>query len=200
MQYLKDEVRNSIAEEALKEFLKKGYQGASIRSIAKNSNTSVGNIYKYFSSKEDIYENLIGSVYNRIIDYIGYFDRGQIKENAQDVFNGLIEKIMDIFNDSSAEIDILLNQSKGSKYENCKTIFIDFITRIVTEEMKYQLSMKGKRLKDNFIIYVISCSLVESISIIVKERTEGPEARKLVLNMIDIFYGDIINKLEYEEM
>jgi len=200
MQYLKDEVRNSIAEEALKEFLKKGYQGASIRSIAKNSNTSVGNIYKYFSSKEDIYENLIGSVYNRIIDYIGYFDRGQINENAQDVFNGLIEKIMDIFNDSSAEIDILLNQSKGSKYENCKTIFIDFITRIVTEEMKYQLSMKGKRLKDNFIIYVISCSLVESISIIVKERTEGPEARKLVLNMIDIFYGDIINKLEYEEM
>lgn len=200
MQYLKDEVRNSIAEEALKEFLKKGYQGASIRSIAKNSNTSVGNIYKYFSSKEDIYENLIGSVYNRIIDYIGYFDRGQIKENAQDVFNGLIEKIMDIFNDSSAEIDILLNQSKGSKYENCKTIFIDFITRIVTEEMKYQLSMKGKKLKDNFIIYVISCSLVESISIIVKERTEGPEARRLVLNMIDIFYGDIINKLEYEEM
>ncbi|MEQ8197481.1 MAG: TetR/AcrR family transcriptional regulator, partial [Clostridiaceae bacterium] len=199
-QYLKDEVRNSIAEEALKEFLKKGYQGASIRSIAKNSNTSVGNIYKYFSSKEDIYENLIGSVYNRIIDYIGYFDRGQIKENAQDVFNGLIEKIMDIFNDSSAEIDILLNQSKGSKYENCKTIFIDFITRIVTEEMKYQLSMKGKKLKDNFIIYVISCSLVESISIIVKERTEGPEARRLVLNMIDIFYGDIINKLEYEEM
>lgn len=200
MQYLKDEVRNSISEEALKEFKEKGYEGASIRSIAQKANTSVGNIYKYFSSKEDLYENLIGSVYNRIIDFIRQFDEVEINEKALSIFNELMEKIMKIFNESSTEISILLNQSKGSKYENCKSMFVDFITRIVTEAMKYELSMKGKRLRDNFTIYLLSYSLVESISIIVKERQDGEEVRRLILNIIDIFYTDIINKLDSEDI
>lgn len=198
MQYLKDEVRNSIAEEALKEFMEKGYQGASIRSIAKKSNTSVGNIYKYFSSKEDLYENLIGSVYYKVMDYIKQFDKVELNDKAMLIFYELMEKIMEIFNENSTEVSILLNQSKGSKYENCKGIFVDFITRIVTETMKYELSRKGKRLRDNFSIYLVSYSLVESIAIIVKERQDGAEVRQLILNIIDIFFTDLVNKLDSE--
>lgn len=196
MQYLKFEVRNSIVEEALKEFMEKGYEGASIRNIARKSNTSVGNIYKYFESKEDLYENLIGSVYHRLMDYINQFDKVELNEKAQLIFYELMEKIMEIFNENSTEIAILLNRSSGSKYENCKSIFVDFITRIVTESMKYELSMKGKRLGDSFVIYLVSYSLVESIAIIVKERHDGEEVRKLILNMIDIFFTDIVNKLD----
>jgi AcrR family transcriptional regulator len=196
MQYLKYEVRNSIVEEALKEFMEKGYEGASIRNIARKSNTSVGNIYKYFESKEDLYENLIGSVYHRLMDYISQFDKVELNEKAQLIFYELMEKIMEIFNENSTEIAILLNRSSGSKYENCKSIFVDFITRIVTESMKYELSMKGKRLRDDFVIYLVSYSLVESIAIIVKERHDGEEVRKLILNMIDIFFTDIVNKLD----
>lgn len=200
MQYLKDEVRNSIAEAALKEFMEKGYEGASIRSISKASNTSVGNIYKYFKSKEDLYENLIGSVYDRLVNYIGQFDKVELNEKAESVFNLLIEKIMKIFNENSREISTLLNQSKGSKYENCKELFTDFITRIVTESMEYELSKRGKRLKDNFSIYLISHSLVGSISIIVKEKEDGAEVRTLILNMIDIYYTDLVDKLESEDL
>lgn len=200
MQYLKDEVRIRIVEEALKEFSEKGYEGASIRSIAKNSNTSVGNIYKYFSSKEDLYENLIGSVYHRLTDYIKQFDTVELNEKAQSIFYELMEKIMEIFNENSTEISVLLNQSKGSRYENCKGIFVDFITRIVTETMRYELSIRGKRLRDNFSIYLVSYSLVESIAIIVKQRRNGTEVRKLILNMVDIFYTDMVNKLDSEDI
>lgn len=200
MQYLKDEVRNSIAQEALKEFMEKGYKGASIRSIARKSNTSVGNIYKYFHSKEDLYENIIGSVYHRLMDYISRFDKVELNEKAQFIFYELMEKIMEIFNESSMEISILLNQSNGSKYENCKSIFVDFITRIVTENAKYELFMKGKRLKDNFAIYLVSYSLVESIAIIVKERRDGAEVRRLILNMIDIYFTDVVNRLDSEDI
>ena len=200
MQYLKDEVRKSMAEEAMKEFTLKGYEGASIRNIAKNSNTSVGNLYKYFRSKEDLYENVIGSVYHRLTGYIKRFDMVELNEKAEFIFYELMEEIMEIFNESSAEISILLNQSKGSKYENCKRIFVDFTTRIVTERMKYELSIKGKRLRDNFSIYLVSNSLVESIAIIVKQRQDGAEVRRLILNIIDIFLTDIINKLDSEDV
>lgn len=200
MQYLKDEVRNSIAEEALKEFMEKGYEGASIRSIAKKSNTSVGNIYKYFESKEDLYENLIGAVYHRLMNYIDQFDKVELNDTAALIFNELAQEIVEIFNDSSEEISILLNQSKGSKYENCKSIFVDFITRIVTEQMKYELSTRGKRLKDNFTIYLVSYSIVESIAIIVRERRDGAEVKRLIINLIDIFYADMANKLDSEDI
>ncbi|WP_102401390.1 TetR/AcrR family transcriptional regulator [Haloimpatiens massiliensis] len=200
MQYLKDEVRNSIVEEALKEFKELGYKGASIRSIAKKANTSVGNIYKYFKSKEDLYENLIGSVYYRIMDYINQFHKVEINHKAEEIFYGLMEKIMEIFNDNSTEIAILFNKSNGSKYENCKSDFVDFITRIVTEMMKYQLSLQGKRLKDNFVIYLISHSLVESVSIILEEIQDGAEVRRLILNIIDIFYRDLKDKLDSEQI
>lgn len=196
MQYLKDEVRNSIVEEALKEFKELGYKGTSIRSIAKNSNTSVGNIYKYFKSKEDLYENIIGAVYHKLIGYINQFHKVEINEKAEHIFYGLMEKIMDIFNENSIEIAILFNKSEGSKYENCKSTFVDFVTRIVTETMKYELSMQGKKLKDNFTIYLISHSFIESIAIILEEIEDGSEVRRLILNIIDIFYGDLKNKLE----
>jgi AcrR family transcriptional regulator len=200
MQYLKDEVRNNIVKEALKEFRQLGYKGTSIRSIAKNSNTSVGNIYKYFSSKEDLYENLIETVYYRLIDYIKQFDKVELNDKVEYIFYELMEKVMEIFNQNNIEIAILLNKSDGSKYENCKSTFVDFVTRIVTEKMKYELSLQGKKLKDNFVIYLTSYSLVESIAIILEQREDGEEVRRLILNIIDIFYTDIKNKLDCENM
>jgi AcrR family transcriptional regulator len=200
MQYQKDEVRNRIIEEALKEFNEKGYEGASIRSIAKKSGTSVGNIYKYFKSKDELHEKLIGSIYDRFVGYIKQFDKVELNDKADIVFYQLVDEIMEIFNKNSIEISVLLNQSKGSKYENCKSIFTDFVTRIVTEKMQYELSLKGKTLRDNFIIYLISQSLLESIAIIVRQRSDGAKVRKLILNLIDIFYSDIINKLDTEDI
>ncbi|MBZ9686640.1 TetR/AcrR family transcriptional regulator [Clostridium estertheticum] len=200
MQYLKYEVRKNIVEESLKEFKEMGYKGTSIRNIAVNSQTSVGNFYKYFHSKDDLYEKLIGSVYERLMDYINQFNKVEINEKADEIFYELMEKIMEIFKGSSTEITILLNKSEGSKYENCKKTFVDFITRIVSEKMKYELLLQGKKLKNNFIIYLMSYNLVESISIILREKEDGGEVRKLILDIIDIFYSNIIGKLDCENI
>ncbi|MDS0524852.1 TetR/AcrR family transcriptional regulator [Clostridium sp. SHJSY1] len=195
MQYLKDEVRDKIKEEALKEFKKVGYKGASIRRIAANSNTSVGNLYKYFESKEALYENIIGSVYDKLMGYLNKFEEVELNENACDIFYGLAEKIKEIFKASSVEIAVLFNKSQGSKYENCKNYFVEFVTKIVTDISIYELSKKGKTLKDNFIIYVLAHSLVESISIIVNEKEDGEEVRNLINSIIDIYFKDLENKL-----
>ena len=200
MQYLKYEVRKSIVEQALNEFKKMGYKGTSIRNIAKNSHTSVGNFYKYFNSKDDLYEKLIGPVYDKLMDYINQFNSVEINEKADEIFYELMEKIMEIFKGSSTEITILFNKSEGSKYENCKKTFVDFITRIVSEKMKYELSLQSKKLKNNFIIYLMSYNLVESISIILREKEDETEMRKLILDIIDIFYSNILSKLDCENI
>lgn len=198
MQYLKDEIRNKIISESLKEFREKGYKGASIRDIAKNSGTSVGNIYKYFSSKEDLYKSIIEPVYDKVMNYISQFDSVELNDNADKIFYGLMEKIMEIFEENSTELTVLLNKSEGSIYENCKNSFIYIITKLVTEKINYELSVKGKGLRDNFIIFLLSKSLVESIIIVLTEKDNGAEVRNLILTMIDIYFSELADKLEVD--
>lgn len=199
MQYLKDEIRNKITEEALIEFKEKGYSGASIRSIAKNSGTSAGNIYKYFNGKDDLYETLIGSVYFKVADCISQFSKVELNEQAETVFYELMGNILGIIEESSVELSILLNKSAGSRYENCKSTFIGLITEIITGMISYELALKGKKLKDGFIIYLLSNSMVESISIILSEKEDSSEAKALILSLIDIFFGSLAEKLQKEE-
>ncbi len=47
--------RKKILEEAIKEFVAKGFTGANINKIAENSGIGKGTIYLYFKSKEDLY-------------------------------------------------------------------------------------------------------------------------------------------------
>ncbi|MGL6107794.1 TetR/AcrR family transcriptional regulator, partial [Romboutsia sp.] len=50
-----NEKRNRILEEAEKEFAQKGFIGANINKISKNAGISIGSMYSYFESKEDLY-------------------------------------------------------------------------------------------------------------------------------------------------
>ncbi len=50
-----DEKRIRILEAATNEFAKKGYYEASVSEIAKKSDISVGAVYKYFDSKQDLF-------------------------------------------------------------------------------------------------------------------------------------------------
>ena len=59
MQTLKDSIKDQILLAASHEFKEKGYQLASLRHIAHEANISVGNVYRYFNSKQELYEAVI---------------------------------------------------------------------------------------------------------------------------------------------
>lgn len=50
-----DERKEKILETGIEEFSSKGYEKANINVIAKNSGISIGLMYKYFSTKEDLF-------------------------------------------------------------------------------------------------------------------------------------------------
>ena len=59
MQTQKELIKNKIMDAALEEFLVAGYTQSSMRNIALQAGITVGNIYSYFSSKEDLYDLLL---------------------------------------------------------------------------------------------------------------------------------------------
>ena len=51
--------KEKILDAAMKVFSAYGYEGASIRAIAKSAGISIGGVYLYFRNKEELYLNLI---------------------------------------------------------------------------------------------------------------------------------------------
>jgi len=54
MQTRKEAIRRSILDSARKRFLQDGYLGATMRDIAADAGCSLGNLYTYFSNKDDL--------------------------------------------------------------------------------------------------------------------------------------------------
>ena len=62
------EKRRGRIEEAARElFIKRGFHATSMRDIAEGAQTSLGNLYNYYPTKEDILESIIGR-YQKVID------------------------------------------------------------------------------------------------------------------------------------
>ena len=59
MQVLKEDIRGRILTIARQQFEKKGYSKTSMREIAELSSVGVGNIYNYFTSKDELFREVV---------------------------------------------------------------------------------------------------------------------------------------------
>ena len=67
MQVKKDDIQNKKLKSAEKLFIKRGYENTSLKLIAEKSYISKSNIYRYYKSKDEIYETLVGAARDEII-------------------------------------------------------------------------------------------------------------------------------------
>ena len=73
MQVKKDDIKNNILVVAERLFIKRGYENTSLKMIAEKCNISKSNIYRYYSSKEEIYETIVGPAREEILKSAPYF-------------------------------------------------------------------------------------------------------------------------------
>lgn len=59
---------HSIRNAAKAEFLERGYQSASLRTIAARAGVTTGALYGYFKNKEELFDALVGEAYHHILD------------------------------------------------------------------------------------------------------------------------------------
>lgn len=73
MQVKKDDIQNRILAVSEKLFIKNGYENTSLKMIAERSYISKSNIYRYYKSKNEIYESLVGPARNEILKLMSFF-------------------------------------------------------------------------------------------------------------------------------
>ncbi|MEI6101651.1 MAG: TetR/AcrR family transcriptional regulator [Eubacteriales bacterium] len=202
MQYLKDEIKENIVSAALQEFKEKGYYGASMRSIAHSAGITSGNIYRYFISKEALFDYILDPVYQKVMKIGTQFEEGVVKSNinyhnfdSMELIRELYNDILEAFAQYGTEFLILLDKSEGTKYSGIKENEKALIYKILRDVFLPELAKQGKNIQDEFILHVIACALVDGIGDILNNCTDGAQVRGLVESFVKVMLHNIYQRI-----
>ncbi len=117
--------REKILMAARKEFLEKGFSGASLRRISKEAGVTTGSLYWHFKNKEELFEFIVGGHYDHIIKL---YEEGVnrvfgMTPEEQKLFTGDVGKacmleMLEYMYQYKTEFKILIDGAAGTRYEN----------------------------------------------------------------------------------
>jgi hypothetical protein len=96
--------------------------------------------------------------------------------------------ILETFAQYGTELMILLDRSDGTRYSGIKENIKLLINKVLKYVYLSELKSQGKEVKDEFILYVISSSLVEGIGDILRNCSDGARVRFLVESFAEIIF------------
>lgn len=143
MQVLKEELRSMILESAKYEFYIHGFKAASMRTIAKKAHTTIGNLYNYYKSKEELFDAVIGDLPQLLSTFLyshqeGMEEASKSNANFTDLITLLDEQLPEAFAMKillSKEFIILMEGAEGTKYKNNKDEFMKYCTSHMKEHL-----------------------------------------------------------------
>ena len=142
-QILKTDVRNSIDDAALKVFFEKGFFSAKMADIAKTADISVGNIYRYYKNKEDLYHAVVPPervsaikemLVRRIEAAHGIADLRM--SGPEDTYWIIFEEQLEFMLEHRQLVVILLRKSRGTVYENFQQELVEMIKLLTRSYME----------------------------------------------------------------
>jgi AcrR family transcriptional regulator len=136
MQVLKEEVRQRIIKSAKREFKKSGFEKASMRSIASSANMTVGNLYRYYKNKEDLFSAIIGSLFDEIKTL-----KANTPAEPEARLNYLLENFKELQKELRSEWLTLFGGSAGTRFQK----IADEIHNILKDTLTAVLVKNGRR-------------------------------------------------------
>ncbi len=115
--------RQKVLEVAIDEFAANGYSATSINDIARKAHISIGSMYSYFASKEDLFLTIVNNAYFLMEKILK-----DVAENSSDVFDR-VEKML------------VASREFALKYPKLNQIYLDITTQALSQ-MSVRLSSK----------------------------------------------------------
>lgn len=135
MQYAKDEIRRRILDAAKTEFLDKGFEGASIRTIAAKAETAKSNVYNYFRDKDDLFSSVLEGTVTTIRKGLELARSNDAARSAvsytREAQKGPVAAVTAFVAENAADVRLLLFRAQGSGLENFKMEVVDAFTDIM---------------------------------------------------------------------
>ena len=144
MQVKKDDIQNKILTVSERMFIKNGYENTSLKMIADKSYISKSNIYRYYKSKDEIYETLVGPARNEILKLTTvFFTDDFIGKYTPDKCEEVSSILASVFSEYRSGVLVALRSSTGTDRKLVEqTIIAKFIEAcpIYDEDTKEMIS------------------------------------------------------------
>lgn len=128
--------QDKILHSALQEFMEKGFLNASLRHIVKNAGVTTGAMYRYYQSKEALFEALVKehadyilNLFNTTIDQFEKMPADSQTDMMYETSSDCIEKMLDYIYDHLDAFHLILEHSEGTSYAN-------FVHQLVEREVE----------------------------------------------------------------
>lgn len=179
---MEKETREKLLASAKQEFLEKGYQGASLRSICKNAGVTTGALYFFFQDKEDLFAAIVEPVLEKLKHMLQQHMRQELMElqqlpaaredNMQDDMFASTQIIHLLYANYDMFI-LLLTKSQGSRFETCIDQFVEILEqgyRVFADEQAKQMGVDPP---DAYTIHWVSHVQINAFThLLLHERDE----------------------------
>lgn len=205
-QVLKEKQRIKIVNAAKKELLKKGYKDCSMRHIASKAHMTVGNLYRYYTSKDDLINAILEPALNRLnlIIQSKTDDRIHLYENQEklslsdeeliEILEGLTEDLVLFYHDYREEMLILMQDNKA--YRQIK----EWLSLLIASMIKEKYLLENEKM--NFISVLatmIASSMFDGVQECFKMADNGQIDDEDIKRLIRMYFKAWIKMLNFDE-
>lgn len=121
--------RDKLLQSGKQYFLEYGFQAAPLRKIAGDAGFTSGAFYGYFSTKEDLFYALTDQTASGFMELLDGIRQEMLSLPKEKQLSGMcsvyvrhIPELVDFVTAQRDEIDLIVNASKGTKYEDFKSL------------------------------------------------------------------------------
>lgn len=194
-QVLKDDIRDRIRLAAIEEFKENGYMKASMRTIASKAEMSVGNLYRYYSDKHSLFENIVSPIYDNLNNKMGFeFQMLLLDINLLEYID-LINELFSSQRNHRNELYILLEKSKGSKYENFKDVLFQKVEATLRDIIVAEVNKDQEIIKGDLFAKALARSLVEGLALITTEVEDDTAFVQNVIQYVELTFKSTIRTM-----
>lgn len=192
-----EKTREKILETAKEHFVAYGFAGASLRSIVKDAGMTTGAFYKYYPTKEALFDALtdpyvehLYEIYERILgDFQKQDARGQTEHMAEISGNGILQMV-DYVYDHYDNFKLLLKSRDSSKY-------MDMIHHLIQREIEstadYIAEMKKAGINipeiNNSLLHMLYSGFFSAIFQIIEHDIDRNTAKENIGKLKEFYTG-----------
>lgn len=158
-----EETQRNILETAKRHFLSDGLTGASLRNIVKDAGLTTGAFYKYYPTKEALFDALtdpylerLYEIYDQVVAEFEKLSADDQTKNMASISDEGMEQMLDYVYDHYDNFKLLLKCGDSGKYEN-------FIHSMVDREIKSSHRYLEKMKEEGVEVPLVDDSLMHMI-------------------------------------
>lgn len=167
------ETKRLLIESAKAEFMEKGFEKASLRTICKNAGVTTGALYFFFNNKEDLFSVIVEKPYRTLINALiehyeehdAMLSSASVSAEIEDAFvpgnhDDVEYALVHLLYQNYDAFRLLLEKSQGTRYENC----VDEVVEL-TERSFLSMAKRISELKPGLKVNEYMCHWLTHISI-----------------------------------